>query len=232
MADHDGAVDDRSRHAGAEPTGARGGQLMAADDTGGDAETEFGGVDGTVAIDGRGEESEPTEQAEESKHSRPQQKATRPAMVAGLLIVAALGTLVGWLGFRAHESHQRAQQHALFVAAARQGALNLTTISYTQVDADIKRILDSATGAFYDDFQKRSQPFVEVVKRAQSKSQGTVTEAGVESVQGDSAQVLVAVTVSTSNAGATQQQPRAWRMRINVQRIGDMAKVSNVEFVP
>jgi Mce-associated membrane protein len=151
---------------------------------------------------------------------------------AALLIVAMLGAPAGWLGYQAHETHQRAQQRAVFLQAARQGALNLTTISYTEVDADIKRILDSSTGAFYDDFQKRSQPFVEVVKQAQSKSEGTITEAGLESVQGDTAQALVAVAVTTSNAGAPEQEPRAWRMRINVQKTGDTAKVSNVEFVP
>jgi Mce-associated membrane protein len=44
--------------------------------------------------------------------------------------------------------------------------------------------------------------------------------------------VLVAVSVKTSNAGAADNQPRGWRMRISVQKIGDQAKVSNVEFVP
>jgi Mce-associated membrane protein len=162
----------------------------------------------------------------------PRRHGLRLASVAALLMVVVLGALVGWLGFRAHESNQLAQERALFLATARQGALNLTTIRYTEVETDIKRILDSATGTFYDDFQSRSQPFVDVVKQAQSKSEGTITEAGLESVQGDSAQVLVGVTVKTSNAGAPEQQPRAWRMRISVQKMGDAAKVSNVEFVP
>jgi Mce-associated membrane protein len=156
----------------------------------------------------------------------------RVALTAAVLIVAALSALAGWLGLHAHESHQRAQQRAMFLEAARQGALNLTTISYTEVDADIKRILDSSTGAFYADFQKRSLPFVEVVKQAQSKSLGTITEAGLESMQGDNAQALVGVSVTTSNAGAAQPQPRVWRMRISVQNIDGTAKVSKVEFVP
>jgi Mce-associated membrane protein len=162
----------------------------------------------------------------------PQRRRLQLSVTAALLIVALLGGLTGWLSFRAHESHQLAQQREVFLQAARQGALNLTTISYTEVDADIKRILDSSTGAFNDDFQKRSQPFVEVVKRAQSKSQGTITAAGLELVQGDTAQALVAVAVTTSNAGAAEKQPRAWRMRVSVQKVGDTAKVSNVEFVP
>jgi Mce-associated membrane protein len=96
----------------------------------------------------------------------------------------------------------------------------------------VQRILDSATGTFYDDFQKRAGPFVEVVKQAKSKSVGTVTEAGLESDTGTEAEVLVAVAVKTSNAGAAEQQPRLWRMRITVQKMGDDVKVSNVEFVP
>ena len=135
-------------------------------------------------------------------------------------------------GFRTYQSEEAKQRDELFVAAARQGAVNLTTIDWQEADSDINRILDSATGTFYDDFSKRSQPFVEVVKQAQSKSIGTVTEAGLESESGDQAQVLVAVSVKTTNIGAQEQRPRAWRMRIDVQKFGDQAKVSNVQFVP
>jgi Mce-associated membrane protein len=173
-------------------------------------------------------------QGDESEVDAPPRDARRWGLplTAAVLIVAALGALVGWLGLGAHESRELAQQRAVLLEAARQGALNLTTISYTEADADINRILDSSTGGFHDDFQKRSQPFIEVVKQAQSSSRGTITEAGLESVQGDTAQALVGVSVMTSNAGAAEQQPRAWRMRISVQKIGDRAKVSNVEFVP
>jgi Mce-associated membrane protein len=156
----------------------------------------------------------------------------RTAMLASLLIFVVAAALAGFLGFRAHQSEQAKQRDELFVAAARQGAVNLTTIDWQEADADINRILDSATGTFYDDFSKRSQPFVEVVKQAQSKSVGTVTEAGLESESGDQAQVLVAVAVKTTNLGAQEQRPRAWRMRIDVQKLGDQVKVSNVQFVP
>lgn len=156
----------------------------------------------------------------------------RGAMVVSLAIFVVAAALAGFLGFRTYQSEQAKHRDELFVAAARQGAVNLTTIDWQEADADINRILDSATGTFYDDFSKRSQPFVEVVKQAQSKSVGTVTEAGLESESGDQAQVLVAVQVKTTNIGAQEQRPRAWRMRIDVQKLGDQAKVSNVQFVP
>jgi Mce-associated membrane protein len=154
------------------------------------------------------------------------------AVVIGLVVIVGLATLVGWLGFKVYQSHQAQAQRQLFVEVGRQGALNLTTIDWHHADADAKRILDSSTGTFYDDFSKRQQPFVEVLKKAQAISKGTITEAGLESESGDEAQVLVAMSVNTSNIGAAEQEPRAWRMRISVQKSGDGVKVSNVAFVP
>jgi Mce-associated membrane protein len=172
------------------------------------------------------------EYEDEEQPAKPRMSHVRLATIAGLVLVLALGGLTGWLGFRAYESHQADEQSKLFLQVGRQGALNLTSIDFQQADADVQRILDSATGTFYDDFQKRAQPFIDVVRQAQSKSVGTIAEAGLESESENQAQVLVAVTVKTSNAGAPEQEPRAWRMRITVEKVGDEAKVSNVEFVP
>jgi Mce-associated membrane protein len=154
------------------------------------------------------------------------------ALVLGLATVVALGALGGWSGYGAYQAHQTDTLRNRFLAAGRQGALNLTTINYTEADADIQRILDSSTGQFHNDFSKRAPAFSDVVKQAQSKTEGSITEAGVESVTGDSAGVLVAVAVNTSNTGAANQPPRHWRMRIDVQKVGDTVKISNVGFVP
>ncbi|WP_055405051.1 MULTISPECIES: hypothetical protein [unclassified Mycobacterium] len=161
----------------------------------------------------------------------PRLSRTGQALVAGALVVTVLAGLTGWLGFRAYQKHEAQAQRDLFVQVARQGAVNLTTINYTEVDADVQRIIDLATGAFREDFEQRSKPFIEVVKAAQSKSEGTVTDAGLESQRGDAAQVLVAVAVKSRTA-AGEEAPREWRMRIEVRSVGDDAKVSNVVFVP
>jgi Mce-associated membrane protein len=163
--------------------------------------------------------------------SRLRLSRTGSALVASAAVLAMVTGLTGWLGYLAYEKRQAHAQRDLFVQIARQGAVNLTTINYTEVDADVQRIIDLSTGAFRDDFLQRSKPFIEVVKAAQSKSEGTVTDAGLETQRGDSAQVLVAIAVKSRTAGG-EEAPREWRMRIEVQSVGDDAKVSNVVFVP
>jgi Mce-associated membrane protein len=153
-------------------------------------------------------------------------------LALAVVVLVALGGLFGWLGYRAYETRTAQDQRDLFLQVGRQAALNLTTISTDEADTDVARVLDSATGTFHDDWAQRAPAFVEVVKKAQSKSEGTVTAAALESESPDRARVLVAVSVKTTNAGAPEQQPRAWRMRIDVQKIGDDVKVANVEFVP
>jgi Mce-associated membrane protein len=154
------------------------------------------------------------------------------AVLLGLAVVVALAGLVGWFGLRVNHSHQAQAQRNLCLQVAKQGALNLTTIDWQHADADVHRILDGATGEFYDDFAKRSQPFIEVLKQAKAKTVGTISEAGLESETTDSGRALVIVSVQTSNNGEAEQVPKEWRMRIDVQKVGDQVKVSKVEFVP
>jgi Mce-associated membrane protein len=156
----------------------------------------------------------------------------RLALLVGLLSVLVFGALGGWLGYGVYRAHQADLQRSRFLAVGKQGALNLTTIDYNRADADVQRILESSTGQFYDDFSKRAPAFIGVVKETKSKTQGSITEAGMESIGGDSARVLVAVAVNTSNATAADQPTRHWRMRVDVQKVGDAVKVSNVGFVP
>jgi Mce-associated membrane protein len=124
----------------------------------------------------------------------------------------------------------RWRQHE-FLRVGRQAAINLTTIDWRHADADIQRILSIASGDFYNDFAKRSKPFIDLVKQTQATSQGQVTAAALESMSGEKAHVLLAVSVQSTSAGA-EPAPRLWRMRVDLEEIGRDLKVSNVEFVP
>jgi Mce-associated membrane protein len=218
MAEHDGAA-------------AQAESITATEQV--DVESTAEDIDATEDIDAEDIDAE-DDAGHDTKKRVPKWVSSIPSPIAvGVAIIVALIGVAGWLGFRVHQDEQVQAQRNLYVQVARQTAINLTTIDYTEVDADIKRVLDSATGAFHDEFQNRSQPFVEVVKKVQSKSEGTISEAGLLSYTKDQAQVLVAVAVKTSMAAAPpDQEPRRWRMRLTVDKTGDSAKVSNVEFVP
>jgi len=149
----------------------------------------------------------------------------RGLLIGGLTVIVALGGVSAWLGFRVYQADHSAQSRVDFVRVGKEVAVDMTTIDYEQADSDVQRILDSATGEFYDDFKNRSGPFIEVVKQAQSKSVGTVTEAGLESTNGQQGEVLVAVTVNSTNKSGPQQGPRYWRMRMTVTRYGNDLKV-------
>jgi Mce-associated membrane protein len=185
---------------------------------------------------GKGEDEEQVEAdgaADEPNAVTPEPNRNfRFALVVGLVTVLALTGVAGWFGYGVYQNHQQDKMRSLFLAVGKQGALNLTTINYTEADADVQRILESSTGQFYDDFSKRAPAFVDVVKQAQAKTDGKITEAGLESVNANSARVLVAMLVNTTDKGVIDQQPRHWRMRIDVQKVGEAVKVANVGFVP
>lgn len=152
------------------------------------------------------------------------------AVVGGVLVVA-LVALTAWLGQSYYKVHQDQQRRDMFMETARQGATALTTIDWEHAEDDIQRVLDSSTGRFYDDFEKRSKSFLDVVKQIKSKSVGTVTASGLESYSEDKADVLMSVTIRSTNAGVPEQAPQVWRMVLTVQDIDGKAKVSNVEFI-
>ena len=178
------------------------------------------------------EESASAHVTDEQPATRNKPSGFRHALAMGLTSLLALAGVCGWLGYGLCEARQTDQLRNHFLAVGRQGALNLTTINYSEADADVQRVLDSTTGQFHDEFSKRAPAFIDVVKQAQSRTRGSITDAGVESIGADSARVIVAVAVNTSNLGGADQPVRHWRMRIDVQKVGDTVKVSNVGFVP
>lgn len=195
------------------------------------AELELGVDEEPEVVAPESEEDTP-EEPSKSSPAPPGSRSIKLAIFVNVAMLAAIASVGGWFGFQIYHSHQEQRQLDEFLHAARQGALDLTTISYDTADTDVQRVLAASTGGFRDDFEKRARPFIDVIKRAQSKTTGTIAEAGIESRGGNQAQVLVAVTVATTNTAAAEQQPRSWRMRISVQKTDDGLKMANVEFVP
>ena len=160
--------------------------------------------------------------------ARPPRPRRRAVAVALVVLVA----LSSWLGWRDVQIRRAEDVRAQVLHAARVGMVALTSIDHDRVDDAVQRILDTSTGGFRDDFALRAEPFKDAARKAQSTSVGTLTEAAVESVDAEQGRVLVALTVMTSNRGAPEKQPKAWRTRVTVTKDGGRFKVAAVEFVP
>lgn len=197
----------------------------------GDAAADPMEISGSRAADEDSESSVADASEESARSSEESSSPPRYATVFAVVVVLVLTALGGWLGFRAFQAQQASDRRDQFLQTAEQGARNLTTIDWQQADADVRRILDGATEHFYDDFDQRSRPFIEAVQESKAKTIGTVADAGLESETNDSARALVAVTVQTSNAGVTEPVQRSWRLRLDLKKVADQIKVSNVEFV-
>lgn len=192
-------------------------------------------ADGTLtdsAGHGAAVDAQADDVSNDAAHDMSRRRRRHTAAAAGLAVTVAVAALAGWQGFRLYQTYNVNSQRAQYIQVARQAAINLTTIDFEHADRDTQRVVDSATGEFRDDFAKRSRAFVDVVKKAHSKSEGTITDAALESQSPDTAQVLVVVRVAVTNAGAPEQEPRRWRMRMSVQNVGQEMKISQVAFVP
>ncbi|HET9874321.1 MAG TPA: hypothetical protein VFQ37_00945 [Mycobacterium sp.] len=159
----------------------------------------------------------------------------RPATVLAAVAVFSICALLGVSGYIAMQHHgavQHQQRVAAFTAAARQGVINMTSLDFHHVEEDVQRVLDSSTGDFKDDFERQAADFTTVVTKSQVVSEGTVNLAAVESMDSDSAVVLVSATSHVTNSAGAKEEPRIWRLRVTVAKEGDQIKMSKLLHVP
>ncbi|MDT5202906.1 MAG: Mce-associated rane protein, partial [Mycobacterium sp.] len=137
----------------------------------------------------------------------------------------------GWMAWHHHSVVQERQRAAAYIATARQGVINLTSLDFNKAKEGVQRVLDSATGEFKDDFQRRAQDFESVVKDSKAVTEGSVAATAVESMNNDSAVVLILANERVTNIAGAKDQPRTFRFRVSVVHDGDQLKLSKVEFV-
>jgi Mce-associated membrane protein len=151
--------------------------------------------------------------------------------IAAVIAICALLGVSGWMAWQHHNVVQERQRAAAYIATARQGVINLTSLDFNKAKEGVQRVLDSATGEFRDDFQRRAADFESVVKDSKAVTEGSVAATAVESMNNDSAVVLVLCNERVTNIAGAKDQPRTFRFRVSVVHDGDQLKVSKVEFV-
>lgn len=151
-------------------------------------------------------------------------------VLLGLLLCALLaGIVVTVRDTQAAHRRDAARQAAL--QAARQQAVNMTTISYQTADRDLGRIIAAATGTLKTQFAAQQKSFPDVLRKQKSISVGTVLAAGVAGQTGSKVEALVAVDAAVRNAtSGSEAVVKHYRMDMTLVRSGGRWLVSEVAF--
>jgi Mce-associated membrane protein len=151
-----------------------------------------------------------------------------PATVLAVLL-AALTALV----LRASDTNAENASRSDALAAARQEALNLTTLSYLHADADLDRILSLATGALKTRFAAQRARLPRLLAQERSVSRGTIRSAGLVALDDahGTARAMAAVDATLTSEATQAPGTTHYRMQLTLQRVGGRWLVADVGFV-
>lgn len=156
-------------------------------------------------------------------------RITVALLTVATLVLLALG-VVFWLQVQGNAEQDRQREQA--TAVAKQQAITLITVNPKNVNENMRSLLENSTGEFRRQFEAASPTFEKVIKDGAVDSKGTVAEAGVVSASDGRVRVLVAVNSSVHNAETDKDEPRRYRLRVDVQKEADRWLVSSMMFVP
>lgn len=157
--------------------------------------------------------------------------ATLLAGVA-ILVSGALMAAGGYVIWYHQQADREQQRRAEFAAAAAQAAVTLMSIDSATAQDNVRQILDNSTGQFKADIESSSEDLVKAAQDSKATTKATVGASAVQSMDGDTAVVLVSTATTVSNAAGANQQPRNWRLSVTMVKDGEQIKMSKVEFVP
>lgn len=152
--------------------------------------------------------------------------------VAALILVVCFAAASAYIVAQHRDATQRQKRQSAFVAGAKQGITSMISLDFSKAKEDVQRVIDSSTGQFKDDFQARANDFISVVEQSKAITEGTVNAAAVESVEENSAVVLVSATSRVINSPPGKDEPpKIWRLKVTVADVAGQYKMSKVEYV-
>ncbi|WP_182346007.1 hypothetical protein [Tomitella gaofuii] len=220
----------RARGEGRKPVGGDGADARAHDDA--------GAADGAQASTAEASASDGAPDDAQPERVRTPRAWLFP-VASGVVIVALLVVmgLLLWQRYGASDTNASAggSQGALqspAIDVAEKVVLGVTNVNPDTVKANADEVLANSTGSFHDDYQAAQGQFAALVGKADATSAGTIVESGLESLQGDTATVLVVVSTDVQNKALPEASQRGFRLRVTLEKDGNTYKVSNLEQVP
>jgi len=205
---------------------ARAGDAGADDAAAGDAGADDAGADDAAAGDAGADDAGAGDAA--AAGGRRSSRWVPIALAGGLLLLVVVAVTLALL-WRGNVLDERARDQAL--TAARQSAINLTSIDQEDFDGDVGRVLDGATGEFRTDFSGRVAQLQELVEENEVSAEGRVLEAGLVRADRESATALVVVDSRVRNTAVPEGRVNSYRMRLELEKVGDEWRTSSLEFV-
>ena len=133
-----------------------------------------------------------------------------------------------WQHISLTREHKRAVE---FEAVARRGVEMMLSIDPDHARENVQRVIDNTTGALQSQMRVTSTYLVEDAQKAKVTTKATARDVAVESMNGDSAVVLVVAESDTTNPDKSKRPPVFWRLSVNINRDGGQPKVSKLDFV-
>lgn len=152
--------------------------------------------------------------------------------IAGLAVAAvALAGTTGWLAMILAGSSAAGQQRAAVLAAARQEAVNLTTLGRSTGSRDYAAVLAGAGGALRQQLAQGRDAFLRTLSSARVSSVGTVLDAGIVTLNSRTATVLLNVRATVRNRQTYAPETRLYHWRAGLVHSGSRWLMTSLEFV-
>lgn len=155
-----------------------------------------------------------------------------PVLSVGLATATVVTTaLTVWLTLALLQQRETDDRRQDILAAARQSALNFTSLDYRHYDRDSANVLSGATGEFKKQFAAQTKQLTQLVAQNKSVSEGQVLEAGIVRSDEDSARVLVVADSKVTNTAVPEGEARTYRLQLDLVHRDGRWLTSDVEFV-
>lgn len=134
-----------------------------------------------------------------------------------VLVLAAL-VAVGLTARRVLTDRSGDEARAGALAAARQLAVDFTSLDYRTYDRDAARVLEQAGGELKQQLSTETSALKKAMTDNESVTRGTVLDAAVVDADDDSARVLLVVDADVTNTSTPQPSARHYRIQLDLSR--------------
>lgn len=148
-----------------------------------------------------------------------------------LLAVLAVGFLAVPQWRDLHAANVRADDRADALAVAELEVTDLTTLSPSNLDAQLVRLKRRLTGSFARQFEAFYATFASVVKEQKVTSRGSVQSVALASLSEKKAVALVAARAVVDSKDQKNNLDRAYRFEVTLAKRGSLWLISGMGFV-